>query len=795
MLCRLSLVSCIFLVVFSIVFTPQIAMAQQRLAGTVSDAVSGEPVAGVSVVITDLHSGTQTNDSGFFSFQGGIRGTHLLEFSHIQFTSRIVQVDFSRGGIIDVILQPTVVENAAVVVTGVAKASDSKKVPFQVSLIRAEDIRRTPALNVVDFLSKVPGVTSLQSGPAVQKPVIRGLGYNRVLVINDGVRQEGQQWGDEHGLEIADEGVEKIEVLKGPASLIYGSDAMAGVVNIISDADISRNAIKGRLSADVQSNNRARALKGNLAMNRSGFVLQAGGAIRSAADYRNARDRDVFNSKFRQQSANVMAGLHRRWGFTHLRFSHFNLLTGMVEGNRDAAGNFIKESIGGEEVASAEDFLKTIPDVPYQQITHRKVSADNNFNFSKKRLYVNVGLQENRRKEYGEFRLKQPTLDFRLRTLTWVVRLHLLEKQKWELAVGTNGMNQRNSNLASEQLIPEFRLIDGGLFSYLHLTSGKATFSGGLRYDTRNISVEEFEGGSGILNSAYTRSFNNFSASAGVSVLSGKNFTFKANVSRAFRAPAISELSSDGAHEGTSRYEYGSRELSNETSWQLDAGFEFASPHLALGVSGFYNYFDNYIFYRKLSSMSGTDSTVLQEGEALTAFSFTQRKAFLTGVEVSFDLHPHPLDWLHLESNFALVSGHFFEQLDGSRNLPMMPAPKWATEVRAEAKKMGSLKSTYLKLECEHHFKQSHPFTGFNTETNTNAYTIFNLGLGANIVNKDVNLFSFHFGIRNIFNTVYQSHLSRLKYAPVNYANGYRGIWAMGRNVTLSVQVPISGSL
>ncbi len=776
-------------------FLPFALHAQSRVSGTVMNASTGEPVAGVSVLISDLHTGTQTSDSGRFVFSSGAKGVHLLEFSHIQYSSQTQQANFSVGENMVIFLQPSIVENAAVVVTGVAKATDSRKIPFQVSVIKAEDMRRQAALTVVDYLLKVPGITSLQTGPAVQKPVIRGLSYNRVLVIHDGVRQEGQQWGDEHGLEVAGEGIEKIEVLKGPASLVYGSDAMAGVVNIISDADIVKNTMKGNVSTALHSNNRMRNISGRIALNKNGLVLQGDGSAKAAADFRNARDGDVFNSKFRQQSAALMVGLHRRWGFSHLRYSHFNLLTGMVEGERDSLGNFLIGTVRGEEPASQEDFLSTKPVVPYQQVTHRKISVDNNFLFNKKRLYANVGVQENRRREYGDIHFSDPSLDFRLRTLTWVARLHLLDKKKWELTIGSNGMHQKNSNLAVEALIPEYSLVETGWFAYMRRSVGKSALSGGLRFDSRRISVDEFEGGSGILNSSFSRQFSSVSASAGLSTPVMKNLIFKANISRAFRAPAISELSSDGAHEGTARYEYGSRNLRNETSWQSDIGFEYASPHLALTVSGFYNYFENYIFYQKLSSSSGMDSLIIDGDEELTAFTFNQRKAFLAGFEISADLHPHPLDWLHIESNFALVKGQFFEPLDGSSNIPMMPAPKLATEVRAEAKKFRGLENLYLKFEADHNFKQNKAFTGFGTETNTNAYTLFNLGLGSEILKGNNRVLSFHFAIRNLFNTVYQNHLSRLKYAPVNLNNGFPGVWAMGRNVTLSVQIPFSGKL
>jgi iron complex outermembrane receptor protein len=173
------------------------------------------------------------------------------------------------------------------------------------------------------------------------------LGYNRVLTINDGVRQEGQQWGDEHGIEIDESSVNKVEILKGPASLIYGSDAMAGVINIITNVPVENNSVKANIFTNYQTNNKARTLNANLGGNINGINWNLYGSTVAAADYQNKYDGKVYNSKFNQNNFGGYGGYNGKWGYSHLLFSNFNLKAGLVEGERDAQGYFIKPLAGG----------------------------------------------------------------------------------------------------------------------------------------------------------------------------------------------------------------------------------------------------------------------------------------------------------------------------------------------------------------------------------------------------------------------------------------------------------------
>ena len=790
---------CIMFASFVLHAKPVEFFIKGSLSGKVIDESTGLPLQGATVSIIDLKVGGSTDLNGEFYLNNISGGTHLIEISHIGYTTVAAKVFIDGDTKNDFTLSPSIVENNAVIVTGVTKATQLKKIPFQVSVIRKEELQQSSSTNVIDALSRKAGVSSLSTGPAIAKPLIRGLGYNRVLTINDGVRQEGQQWGDEHGIEIDEASVNKIEILKGPASLVYGSDAMAGVINIITNVPVQANTLQLNIGSNYQTNSRLRSIYSNIAGNKSGFSWNAYGTLKASADYQNKYDGHVFNSKFQEKNTGGYIGINRGWGYSHFLLSSFDLRAGLVEGERDDDGFFIKPVAGGVQTRVLKsDFLKTRPSVPYQHIRHFKIASDNNFKINQNRLSVNVGYQRNQREEFGNAdNTQEQSLYFDLGTLTYNTHLHFGEVRGWKNSIGFNGMVQKNSNRGVEQLIPDYNLNDLGFFTYLQKEISKSTFSGGIRFDSRHLDAAALEESGTIKGAAFTKNFSNFSGSFGVAHPVGKYINLKFNLARAFRAPAIPELASNGAHEGTIRYEYGEVNLKSEISNQVDLAFEFNNPHFSINLAGYYNSFKNYIFYSKLESAAGADSIVVVDNEDLMAFKFNQRKASLAGIEATLDIHPHPLDWLHLQNSFSFVSGKLSEAIEGVKHLPFIPGAKLLTELRADFKKSkGIYKNFYVKLEIDNNFKQPRAFTAYDTETATGAYTLLHAGIGVDIASRlGLKLFSVNLSANNITDVAFQSHLSRLKYAQVNQATGRQGVFNMGRNFGIRINVPLSYKL
>ena len=364
------------------------------LSGKVKDARSGEVLAGASIFFPDLKTGTIAGADGSYRVQNLAEGKYLVEVSYTGYASLIEQVTVGEATDRDFLLHSSVVENEAVTVTGVSAATQVKRFPVPVSILKREDLLRTSSTNIIDALGKVAGVSQITTGAAISKPVIRGLGYNRVVVVNDGVRQEGQQWGDEHGIEIDEYSVVKAEVLKGPASIMYGSDALAGVINFITNLPVPEGTIKGNLLANYQSNNELRGFNANVAGNIHGINWNLYGTLKAAGDYQNKYDGHVFNSKFHEQNIGGFVGINKGWGYSHLLVSNFDQSLGLVEGLRDSAtGKFLKSvDVGGVEVmqiASGSDFSTKDPLCPQstrralqdhfrQQLQCRERQADSN---------------------------------------------------------------------------------------------------------------------------------------------------------------------------------------------------------------------------------------------------------------------------------------------------------------------------------------------------------------------------------------------------------------------------------
>jgi iron complex outermembrane recepter protein len=760
----------------AILFLFLVSFSQQKirtqLTGKVTDAKSGEPLQGASIVIADSRIGTTTNSDGVFTINNVAAGHTILEVSYAGYETIVDHVDVITSRQLNFQLKRSVREYEGVTVTGVAGATSIRKAPIPITRINKGELLVSPSTNIIDALSRQPGVTQLATGPAISKPVIRGLGYNRLVTINDGVRQEGQQWGDEHGIEIDENSVSRVEILKGPASLIYGSDAIAGVVNIITTSPVQNNTISGNVLTSYQTNNRQRSLFANIAGNQNGFNWNAWGDLTKADDYKNKYDGKVFNSGFNDKNAGGYVGYNGAWGFSHLIISTFNQEVGIIEGERNDDGSFVQAT-------------------PTQHVNHTKIIADNIFSVGSGKVKLNLGWQRNRRREFESADdTEVADLYFDLKTFNYHASYQFDDRNGWITSVGVTGMKQVNDNKGVETLIPEYNLFDIGGFLYSQKTINKATISGGVRYDNRSLDSKELIENSSVKFSGFHKNFSNVSGSLGVSYSPTGNLTMKLNVARGFRAPAVPELASNGAHEGTNRYEFGDQNLKSETTLQGDADIEFSTEHVLVSFSAFYNHIDNFIFYSRLNSLSGGDSLVNVDGEMIPAYKFSQHTTNLPGFEALVDIHPHPLDWLHWENSFSYVRGRFTEPVGETRNVPFIPAARWSSEIKtsllAKAKK---LKHTTFTVEAVNYFRQNAPFTSFGTETSTPGYTLLNAGFSADVHNSKRKLFSIYILGNNLTGRAYQNHLSRLKYTGENPVTGRMGVFNMGRNFMIKLNV------
>ncbi len=789
----------IIFLIFSLLFIQSLsAQTRSVLSGKITDENTGEPLPNATIRIHELNRDAIANENGEYKTSYLPEGNYLIEVSFIGYAGVVEMVSVKGNSVKDFALKDAVVEHEGVTVTGVSTATRLKQSPQPVIVLKKTELFKISSSNIINSLSHIAGISALTTGPAISKPFIRGLGYNRVLVVNDGIKQEGQQWGDEHGIEIDDYSVQRIEVLKGPASLMYGSDGLAGVINIQSLTPVSEGTILANLLGEYQTNSRLRGYYATVAGAKNGFSFNTYGSYKAAQDYENKYDGAVFNSKFENKNLGGMLGYSGSWGHSYLRLSHFDQHAGIIEGDRDSAsGRFIKTVAGGgEEFASPKDFESIHPLIPYQHVQHFKLSTDNSFNAGRSRLDVAVGYQRNQRREFGDPDMAySPVAYFDLKTVNYSGKLNLPYKDNWRTTIGISGMNQTNDNLAEEALIPEYSLFDIGSFVFTQFHRDKLSFSGGLRVDNRHVNGKELLEGSVVKFTPFKTNFSNVTGSAGISYEKNKELTLKFNVARGFRAPSLAELASNGAHEGTNRFEVGNRDLKSETSWQADGGLDFNSEHITLGAGIFFNSINNFIYYRKVPNSSGGDSLVIDanSGDELTIFRFDQQQASLYGMEFNMDLHPHPLDWLHFENTFSFTRARFAKEIDGSRNVPDIPSARFLSQLKGNFLPKGrKVRNLYISLESDYTFRQKNAFTGYNTETTTPSWWLINVSAGTDITRKGVVLFSINLSGNNLTNVVYQNHLSRLKYTAINNASGRQGVFNMGRSFAIKINVPLT---
>jgi iron complex outermembrane receptor protein len=682
------------------------SFAGNSLSGSVKDS-KGQALPGAVIEIPDLKTGTVADTNGNYVLTGLPKGKFVVIASLISYSKATLTVNVTGDVVQNFVLSESVLEGKEVVITGQSKTTEINRSPLPVLAISKDYLQNNISSNIIDAIAKVPGVTAVTTGPNISKPFIRGLGYNRVLTLYDGMRNEGQQWGDEHGIEVDEYGIDRIEVVKGPASLIYGSDALAGVVNLIPTPPPPDGHITGNFSQEYQSNNNLLGTTAMLSGNQGGFYWLGRVSHKQAMDYQDPIDGRVYATNFNETDGTASFGWNKKWGYSHVTLSMFNDLQAIPDGSRDSATRQFTKQITEIDtfrpvVTNQELNTYKLP-VLHQHVQLYRVMWDNNINLANGLLAVDFGFERSIRQEFDHPQnVDIPGLDLQLNTYTYDVKYLFHSISGWDFTAGVNGMYQTNDVTAgTDFVIPSYNQFDIGPFAVFKKNSGKLDISGGVRYDTRTfhndaLYIDTFSVISQAVGSNFAgadQTFNNYSHtfsgatySLGLTYIFSKKVAVKANIARGFRAPNIAEISSNGVHPGTNIYQIGDPAFNPEFSLQEDLGVEYTSKHISINLSVFNNSISNYIFNEKLLNSRGQDSVIVPGNET---FKFAQCNARLYGGEASLDIHPHPLDWLHFENSVSLVyalneGGNGVKVTDSDRYLPQIPAVHGISELRGQ---------------------------------------------------------------------------------------------------------------
>ena len=789
------------------------------LTGTITDKADGKPIPGASVSIPDLRIGTVSDINGKYTLGQLPKGVYLVQVSFVGYATSNQRIDLAKTTKLDVILQASAIEASEVVITGVSKATEIKRDPVPMAAISKTYIdQHSASTNVIDEIANLPGISAVTTGPNVSKPFIHGLGYNRVVTLQDGIRQEGQQWGDEHGIEVDQNSIDRVEVIKGPASLSYGSDALGGVVNLLSPTPVPQGKILGSFTGNYGTNNGLLSSSFRLQGNNNGLVWGTIVSAKEAKDYQNQHDGRVYGTGFQEKDARVMVGLNKSWGYSYLNASVFDDLQEIPDGSRDSLTRKFTRQVTDDDAFRPivpESVLNSYSITPlHQHVQLYRIYDNSNFVLGSGNLIVNLGYQYSHRREFTHPTQPDiPGLNLNLNTYTYDVKYNFNLDDDIETSVGVNGMYQTNTLGESTAFpIPAYHQFDIGPFLIVKKSFGKLDISAGARYDSRSFTGQAayIDTSRAFYPSLYTgpnpattpnvvpqfsalsKTFSGATGSFGATYNFSDAFLIKANIARGFRAPSIAELSANGPDPGSQIYHVGNSNFKPEFNLQEDIGAFLTLPNVSFSVELFNNNIQNYIFQEQELNPDGTP--IVTQG--YNTFTYVQSKARINGGEFNLDLHPW--HWLHFENALSLTYGTNLgnggKVADSLKYLPFIPPLHTHSELRGTfAKGFGSFKNVYGFVGFDHYNAQDKFFAAYGTETYTAGYNLISAGFGGNIVNAagDPILKIFIEGT-NLGNKNYQSNMSRLKYFDnATVPPGVQpGIFNMGRNISLKVVVP-----
>mgnify|MGYP001816282161 CR=1 FL=1 len=471
------------------------------------------------------------------------------------------------------------------------------------------------------------------------------------------------------------------------------------------------------------------------------------GSHASHIDYKTGNDERLTNSRFKEYDLKTGVGYQSTKFKTEIRY---NLNTSELG---------IPEEIGAQTNNRS-------PELPFQEINTHILSSKTKVFFDNSSLEGTIGYVFNNRKEFEDDK-DNAALEMHLATFNYNLQYEMPKWGKLETIIGLQGMRQTNKNFGEEQLIPDAKTNDIGVLATSHIHfKDESGMQLGIRFDHRNINGDiNISPPQSSFYEKLDRNFNSINAAIGYKFNSSKKSIIRMNLATGFRAPNLAELTSNGVHEGTNRYEIGNPNLEHEQNLQTDISIEYKYKHIEFYVNGFYNAVKDFIFIEPNGEVIGEDDV----------FVYQQENAELYGGEIGFHLHPHPLDWLHFESSFETVIG----KQNNGKYLPLIPANSFANTIRIEPKStQNRLNNQYAYITLKSVFDQDN--IG-DFEDSTKGYNLVNLGIGGDVLVFNTSL-SVRISAQNIFDKTYISHLSRLK---------TDGIANIGRNISLAVNIPL----
>ncbi len=741
-----------------------ISFAQKKITGFVTNAITDETIPDVAIYISDLKKVVTSGPKGDFEFTGLPDGIFQFQFSLIGFKTYSQSIDTRDVKLpLEIKLIPTDITTEEILVT-----DSTIEKPYQSEKIKAKDLQREGAMNVSEALTKIPGVWQLSTGTGISKPDIRGLYGDRIGIMINGIRFDNQQWQDEHGLVLSSDGIDNIEVIKGPRSLLYGPEAIGGVVSITDErpapvgtnaADLNLKTFSNTLGllADV-------GLKG--AEKNFNWLVRFGGETH--ADYLDGNNVKIPETRFGGYTFKTSGGYNKGIWVGQLDYSYTSYTYGILEGRE-----FQNELMKTTETRFDRSFGG-----PHHVLKVHNTVFQNNFFDGKSRFKVNLGYTYNQRQEvegaderFLPDSLRFGNLDMILNTFSvdasWIYTMN----KDLNFTAGTQEYTQTNRNYGDRRLIPDANTTSYSGTAMLNYAKNKFGIEAGFRFDAFKVKTYEF----GKIDSidyfpSLDLNYNSLNGSAGATYRFSKNLLIKANLSTGFRAPNLAELTSNGLHEGTFQYEIGNTGFKSEQSFEGDLGLVIDGKYLSGNLSVYNNKINNFIY------LGQTTDTL----RGYPVFRYNQSDANLKGVEAELKFKPN--GWLSFIGNYSAVIA---TRADGAY-LPLIPADRISLGAHIEFRSWKHFYSPYFELTTNSTLRKTR--LGDN-ETGLPGHVLLDADFGMDL-RFEKQLINISVSCNNLLNKTYLDFMSRIKILSATY-NGYKfDANNMGRNIVLSVKIP-----
>lgn len=768
-----------------------------RLSGRVVDGF-GMAIAGATVAVRSTELLAVTGVEGDFSIEGLPANDYRIEVRKKGYETKTVSVTLPRADQwVSIQLDAETVMLSEVLVIENPGRRRKREESLNVEIVERDFIHRNLGGSLMNTLERLPGIQTIGIGSGQSKPLIRGLGFNRLVVVDNGIKHEGQQWGADHGLEVDQFAVGEVELVKGAASFLYGSDAIAGVVDIEPAPIPLQDTVRGEISLVGKSNNHQYGVSINLGARSGQWFMDGRTTYQQYGDYRvptdtvHIYDYPVPLHKHRlRNTAGRENGMHLHGGFVGERFRSVIYVSNLYSKTgffANAHGLEPRRVDAGLHDRSDRDILQ-----PRQNVNHFKAISRTAFTTGRHRPVLELGFQHNFRQEFNNYvnhgymppvypdTLEIPReLEREFSKYVYSVNLRdHITLDKHELSFGANGEFQDNAIGGWSFLVPSFRQVTFGAFVYeKYRLNDRVWLHGAVRYDHGHLRSEMyrdwFPSGEGtdaerlVRSDALDRRFNSLVWSAGLNVNSGK-LNLKANIGKSFRMPIAKELAANGVNYHYFSYERGDSELSPEQSYQADATLSWDTERWSVQVSPFFNYFPNYIY------LNPTATFDYHYGAGNQVFQYAQSRVMRYGgeAEVTYRFSQQ------LEVSF-LGEYLYAEQLSGDKKgytLPFSPPPSLLINASWSPRFGGILRNPYLSVDYRLAGKQDRIVP---PERKTAGYGVMAVRLGA--------------GIGSIIQVNLQA-LNLLNARYMNHASFYRliGLHEASRNIVLSLTVPLT---